>query len=254
MSPIAPADGIADVTVHIGVHRTGTTSLQHALGSARPVLADTGVTYPVGHVLPDNHLALGFACVRPERLAEAVPFFDHLIRTHAPDQPPVGDPAWPGLAQELVDEGPTVLSTETLAWIRHDDEAEALFDVLGDTPRIVVTHRDPADFLASYHEMSRFTLLHPPDGPDSIFYTGADSWMADAEARIEFWCRHVGDERVEALDYDETMAVASSMTPVVAAAIGLDPSLVSDHAETRLNQRSDLPTAGPGRNRKPGPG
>lgn len=230
-----------DITVHIGVHRTGTTALQHSLGSAREPLRAVGVDFPTGHVDPDNHLELCFASLRPERLAEAAAFFNYLIRMNAADMPEVDDDSWFALARDLVGDGQTVLSTETLAWIRHDDEVEALVNLLGGRPRIVVAHRNREDFLASYFAMSRLTTLVPPEGPDSIFYTGPDSWLADADARIDLWRRNLGDDRVVPLDYDEVMASASSMTPAVVAAMGLDPMMVADDAETMLNRRSDLP-------------
>ena len=236
----------AGVTVHIGVHRTGTSALQHALGAGREALRDAGVSYPTGHVLPDNHVELGFACLRPRRLAEVVPFFDQMIRQHAPDRPKADDPAWRELARELVSSaGPTVLSTETLAWIRHDDEFDSLLDLVGGSPHIVVAHREPTEFLASYYEMARFATLHPPSGPDSLFYTEPDSWLADAGARIRFWTDRLGAEHVVAIDYDDVMRASSSMTSTMVTAMGLDPALVSDHAEIRLNQRSDLPTFQP---------
>lgn len=238
---------VADVTVHIGVHRTGTTALQHALGESRAALRAVGVRYPTGHILPDNHIGLSLACLRPHRLAEAAPFFDHLIRKNAPDLPPASDPAWTGLARELISDEPTILSTETLAWVRHLDEAEALLEVTDAEPHIIVAHRDPTEFLASYHEMARFSTLHPPDGPDSLFYTEPDSWLADAEARIRFWTRLLGDDCVTTIDYDAVMRSSSSMTTTVVEAMGLDPDLVSDHADTVLNRRRDLPTAGRGR-------
>jgi len=84
----------SSVRVHIGVHRTGTTALQAALGHHRPILASHGVTFARGHVLPDNHIELAIAALRPNRLAEAVPFFDHLIRTNATEPLPPST-AWP---------------------------------------------------------------------------------------------------------------------------------------------------------------
>jgi len=42
-APLLPVDGLL---LHVGVHKTGTTSLQAALADARPELARYGVTYP----------------------------------------------------------------------------------------------------------------------------------------------------------------------------------------------------------------
>jgi hypothetical protein len=236
------------VAVHLGPHRTGTTALQQFLRRHREDLAVGGRTYPEGLVEPDQHVELTFPTIRPERLAEAVPFFNHLLRKNRPDLPACTDAAWPNLLADLVAsaKGGLVLSAEALSWIRHDDEVERFLALFGSiTPSVVFVRRRPDAFLASYFQVSRFMTLTAPDGPDSLWYAEDDSWLVDYQARIDLWRRHLGSPRVEVVDYDAAIDADGTSVPAVAAALGIDTSSWNDPGDQFVNRGRDLPGTGP---------
>src|SRR5215475_4156381 len=55
------------IFLHIGTHRTGTTSLQTYLGRHRTLLASSGFAFYRGGFMPNNHVELHAAALRQER-------------------------------------------------------------------------------------------------------------------------------------------------------------------------------------------
>ena len=136
------------VVVHIGTHRTGTTSIQQFLRDQSRLLADADVWFPVGLFHPNNHLELEFLAIRPERRP----------RRSIERRPETLEEGWRIDAVQIRGRGgaPTVVySAESLSCLRFDDEAERLVNLLdGRDIGVVMYVREPAAFLRSY----RFAL------------------------------------------------------------------------------------------------
>ncbi len=179
----------SQVILHVGTHRTGSTSLQRFLAEHRDgVVREAGYRYPVGMVDADSHIELGLASLRPSRLTELAPFGDWL-HTQLGLEARTIDPSWAERVRSeagRTSDDTLLYSCENLSWIRHPDEVaglQALFP--GARLTALMFTRDPADFLASYASMSRFLIGPGDDDPDSVWHIGPSTWLVDYQACLE---------------------------------------------------------------------
>ncbi len=208
------------IVLHVGTHKTGTTSLQQFLADQHTdLLADAGITYPPGLVIPTSHTELPLLAIRPERLWPA--------RLRLPE---TREPAWLSHAEAHVRDrisrpgpGVVVFSHEDLSYVRFDDELERLRDLLGTGPvRVIVFLRDKTAFLRSYRQQLEATGFPRSTDPSSFAYVEDDSWLLDYDALLAGYRQWFGDQHVEAIDYDATMAADGSVIPAFAERIGID--------------------------------
>jgi hypothetical protein len=196
------------VLLHVGTHRTGTTSIQRFLRDHPAELAEVGLTFPRGQFLADNHVELHMLTMRPERQTFARRMF--------PQPSPVTartDALW---------------SAEGLSFLRYPDEIERIVSMIGVPDRVVMFIREPASFLASYTRNLARVGVSPSSDPDSTAYVEPDSWLVDYDTRIGLWREMVGAERVTVLDYDD------DVIPIFADLLGIDA--LPDLTPYRLNQ------------------
>lgn len=204
--------------LHLGTHKTGTTSIQHFL---RDHLGEPA--FPIWPGPEANHSALAHAMARPGRLV------DRFSRGYADVIEAIPDKVREDL--ERVDDL-VVLSGEALSLLRYEDEIErvaAFFD--GFALEVVMYTRRPEDFLRAYLFTIRLLGSEPSDDPDSIHYVEPDSWLVDCSERLDIWGRFA---QVTHIDFDEVVARDGSVIPSFAALVGLDP------VEYRLNVTDDL--------------
>jgi hypothetical protein len=220
------------VVLHIGTHKTGTTSLQYFLRTARDdLLREAGVSYPDGLVLPTAHAELPLLTVRQDRTWPARIRF-----------PEVQDPRWLAAAHDHVRAqlaaatGDTVIfSHEDLSYLRHDDELEHLRSLLQPLPVVVVVYlRDKASFLRSYREQLEVTGFGATDDPTSYAYTDADSWLVDYDALIDGYERIVGP--VDVVDYDAVVERDGSILASFADRTGIPRDALPPPGQLFLNR------------------
>jgi hypothetical protein len=133
-----------------------------------------------GEYLPNNHVELHLAAMRPERsspfkLSSGIAvdeLFQERITNHV---------------NRFIENSPCqniIFSAEGLSYLRHDDEMNRLEAMApGCKIEIVVYLRNAADFLASYRRTIRNTIP-PVIEPDSFAYTENDSWLVDFNSRL----------------------------------------------------------------------
>jgi hypothetical protein len=222
------------VLLHIGTHKTGTTSLQHFLQDHNgTLLAAAGAHYPTGFFIPTLHADLPLLTIRPERTWPARIRFPETQR-----------PAWQAAAEahvrRQVESSPhelLVYSHEDLSYLRFDDELERLRALLhGRTVQVVVCLRDPAAFLRSYGEQLAATGFAPSADPTSFAYVERDSWLVDRDTLLSGYRRWFGDEHVRVVDYDETVRLDGSVIPALAELVGIPRSSLPPLDEYFLNQ------------------
>lgn len=210
------------VLLHIGTHKTGTTSVQQFLRDQNDHrLAEIGARYPPGFFIPSLHADLPLLTIRPDRTWPARSRF-----------PETASPTWQSAAKahirQQVESSPhqlLVYSHEDLSYIRFDDELECLRDLLaGRDVRVVVCLRDKTDFLRSYREQLAATGFEPSDDAASFAYLRADSWLIDYDALLDGYRRGFGDDNVHVVDYDEAVRLDGSVIPALAELIGIDRS------------------------------
>jgi hypothetical protein len=217
------------IVLHIGTHKTGTTSIQEFLRDENEgVLAAVGGHHPEGFLLPNVHTELPLLTIRPERTWPARLRFPETQRA-----------SWQAAARahvvEEVRRSPhqqLVYVHEDLSYLRHDDELERLRDLFGDTPvTVVVFLREPVGFLRSYRSQLEGTGFEASDDPTSFAYLEADSWLLDHDALVGVYRRWFGAANVAVFDYDRTLAEDRTVVPVFAELLGIP--------------RSSLPTLDP---------
>jgi hypothetical protein len=205
------------VLLHVGVHKTGTTSIQLFLHDQGDLLATVGACRPTGFLLPQLHAELPLLTLRRD--------WSYPARLRLPE---TDAPAWRAAAsahlraQVASEPELLVFSHEDLSYLRHDDEFERLADLLA--PRsvtVVVFVRDRTGFLSSYREQLRATGFEPSDDPASFAYVEPDSWLADFDALMGGYRARFGDANVVVVDYDAVMQRDETVIPAFTDLLGI---------------------------------
>jgi hypothetical protein len=222
------------IVLHIGTHKTGTTSLQQFLRDhADTLLADAGVDYPPGLVIPTAHAELPLLAIRPERLWPA--------RIRLPE---TQEPAWLAAAERHVGEvlatsrrPVLMLSHEDLSYVRFDDELARLRALLGTSPvHVVVFLREQRSFLESYRAQLVATGFELSGDPTSFAYVEPDSWLVDHAGLVDGYRRTFGATSVEVVDYQSVVDRHGSIIPTVAERLGIPRSSLPPLEPYVLNQ------------------
>lgn len=216
------------VILHIGTHKTGTTSFQHWLEhDPIPQSAQDVRVYPY-----EGALKISAACIRDE----------------CDDIPPLyGQQDWQERRAQLHEEckqevskflGATqpvtlIISCEHLSFFRTDEECAQLRGIFpeGTTFSILLVLREKKDFLRSYRKQvikisaSRLTYVKT-----SPYYCLPGTWLTDFEAIIAQFKKEFG--AITVLDYDP-----KDMISQLVAAAGLSWNVPAQ--STRENLRKD---------------
>ena len=206
--------------LHIGTHKTGTTSIQAFLREELGAPA-----FPVGLYFADNHIECLVAWARPQ-LCEFLTKLNVSWQEQA---------ATDRLERELGSSAPTIIySCEQLSLMREPAELQRVRAACGDRElNVVVYTRSPEGFLRSYAFSRALLGARPSSDPDSLDYVEADSWLVDYETRIALWQRYA--DSVTIVNYDEVCARDGSVIPSFAALLGLTPA-----RDYRLNTTREL--------------
>jgi hypothetical protein len=206
------------VVLHIGVHKTGTTSIQRWATKHRATLRDRfgfDVYRPRLGGLP--HIEFVLLCLRSGRNIHAhAMYLDSVL------------PSWQAETRQHIEEqlaalAPTMLvSAEGLAFLRHADKLDRLRALLGDRQvDVIVFTREREAFLRSYTDQIEKMGYTPSPYPDSCNYVAPDSWIADFDAVVAVYRNAFGDDRVTVLSYEDEVARYGSTIPALAVAAGL---------------------------------
>lgn len=217
--------------LHIGLHKTGTTSLQAFLRDHEHELQAVGARFPRGLLQLNCHFELPLALMRTDRYSPS--------RLKGDDW---RDPDWRfDLVQQVTDDlrahpdELTILSCEELSLLRFDDELAQLRQIVGDAD-IVVYLRDPRLWLASLRaEQEKIGFGRSPD-PNAYNYLEPDSWIADHQARVNSWRRHFS--RVRVYNHDTCLAEDGSVIPAFCRHIGI--ATPADAGDYWLNKRGTI--------------
>lgn len=212
-------DGERVAILHIGTHRTGTTSFQRWASTHRHELSHaTGLDYD--GVLGPNHAEIPMLCLRTNRSMRmrarlpdwCLDEWQRKARAHIRDQC-----ARPSRA--------LLASAEGLSYIRHRDEVERLVELL--SPRriaLVVALRERSSFLRSYRQALAKAGFPASPHRESFAYVADDSWLVDYGALLRVYRGALGAERVVAIDYERALQRDGSIIPGILDACGADRS------------------------------
>ncbi|MBE9640254.1 hypothetical protein [Salipiger mangrovisoli] len=224
--PPSPSPQGGTLWLHVGTHKTGTTSIQRALRLREGALREAGLRlYPQENAWGLANLFIRAGLRTTPRVAEM---------TQVPDLA--------GFRHELAAEhwqlggADMVASSEEFCLLRETIEAHALLSTLGQKfARIVpiLVLRNDADWRASRRDqLSKSGMWELQKAlPDAASTDG--EWYYDRAALLAFW-RAIGP--VQVIDYDAALATQGSILPPFAAAIE-QPGLFDD-LDLRLNRRS----------------
>ena len=200
------AEGRPRLFVHIGTHKTGTTSFQDwLLRHETELQARFGLGVYRG-AIPNNR-EVGLACASPDRSlpTRGIPqWVDPEWRRH------VGDL----VAAQLERNEDLILSCEALSFLRSTAEVEHLARMVrGRNVTILVALRNRTDFLRSWADHLQRDRYKLSKDPRSFAYVGADSWLADYDVLLGAFREVFGHERVRTIDYDAAIDRDGSVIP-----------------------------------------
>lgn len=222
------------IVLHVGTHKTGTTSIQQFLRDHNDgLLATAGCSYPTGFLLPVVHTDLPLLTIRADRTWPARLRFPETQRA-----------SWMSAARSHVrhqvaapEPHQLVYVHEDLSYLRFDDEFDRLRALLqGRSVTVVVCIREPAAFLRSYRSQLHGTGFEPSDDPTSFAYLEPDSWLLDHDALLAGYRRCFGEANVEVLDYEALMQHDGTVIPAFAELLGIPRSSLPSLDGYRLNQ------------------
>lgn len=213
--------------LHVGTHKTGTTSIQEAIVARKDALRAAGIA-----VFPEaNAWRLANFFIRPS--LRTTPRLQGLPLPELADL----DREMASLAAFRAENpGDLIISSEEFCMLRHMVEAQALRSTIGAMfARIVpiLVLRDVEDWKRSRADQLRKTGVWEAHKalPDELSADGA--WYYDAAVIRNFWSG-LGDLRE--IDYDASCRQDGSVLPAFARAIGQGGMF--DGLDIRLNERT----------------
>lgn len=229
------------IHVHIGTHKTGSTSIQRYLLDNASALARAGYDRYHGIFPQANHTELHLACLRDDCDSFAklrhrgTIVFDDAYRQM------IGDRVRSFIGRSILPH--QVLSNEDLSWLRYPEEMKRLRGMLCEDGScegkvsFVLFLRNREDFLRSYRaQIYKVPGRVESDDPASALYVGKDTWVADFDGLIEAYRAGFPDASLSILDYDRVRQAEGSVIPAYLRAIGLDPSRMPPWQDYRFNQ------------------
>lgn len=190
-----------DVFLHMGLHKTGTTSFQNFLLERKCLLHSKKIDFYDGAYIPENHVELALSVLR-ENL-------------DAPIKTKIAFPPREDLFEETrmrIDAcirdstcDKVVFSNETLSFIRHDFEIFRLRRLFPPDCRLipVVCQRNKADWMASFKSQMARMGVEENNRPDSCGFFAPSGWLLDHERLINLLKANF--EEVLLLDYRENV-------------------------------------------------
>lgn len=207
------------VFLHIGAHKTGSTSIQAYMHENRMALLDGfGVDFYQGSILPSNHIELSLCAIRdgrptPYQIYNDMYFSQEELRQRTKQD--VGRFVLESKARSVV------FSAEDLCYLRHPEEIETLKSLLPEVSiSVLVCTRNRSAFLSSYARMMTHMGMRPPSSPSSFNYTEEDSWLADWEGLVDAYASVFPD--VRRIDYDLAVSTHGSVIPAFLSELGID--------------------------------
>ena len=217
--------------IHIGTHKTGTTSFQNWAAASRSALAAGGVTWLQGRLGP-SHAEVPLLAIDADRsLAMRAVHPDWCL------------PAWQAdaradlRAQSEAAHERLLVSSEALSYARRPREVERLAELFA--PRelaVVAVLREPISYLRSYRRTLIGMGFEPSRYQGSFAYVEDDSWLLDYGAMLGAYREALGDDAVTVLDYEAEMERRGSIIPAILDGFGIGPGGLPAWDEFRDNR------------------
>ena len=223
--------------LHIGTHKTGTTSFQKWLVDNEGALIER-FGLGVYHGAFPNAREVGLACANEDRLLPV----RHLPQWNDPTwREHVGDVIRAQLAREVPS---LIVSAEALSFLRAPEEIERVHQLCANhDATVLLTIRNPIEFLASWERHLTRSGYELSDNPASFAYVKHDSWLARYDQLIASYAAVFGHERVLTVDYESANAQFGSVIPALMRHVVGDIEHLPDWQGLRLNSTFRFETA-----------
>jgi hypothetical protein len=209
--------------VHIGTHKTGTTSFQAWGGANRAEIQRlTGYRF-YESLWGGAQIELPILSLRPE-------LDMHARKVNRPWVTPEVEQEMRDHIRSQLNGDNLIISAEGLSFIRFPEEVDRLRELLDPYElEFIVVQRERADFLRSYTQWMQKVNITQSDDPSSVRYVGADSWILDFE---EFPNLFPG---IQIIDYNKAMSEQGSVIPAIMEGLVADTSTLPPWSEYKLN-------------------
>lgn len=190
------------VILHIGTHKTGTTSFQKLLKNQELNLTSRGMHLFKSIVSQAEFQSweFGLLTVRnslnyPARrmfFDSTLPSMQEIMRSNVS-------------MQMLSDAQQVIVSNEALSFIRTSEEVENLATLIkGRDVRIILSLRNPSSFLISWkHQLEKMEMPTTSKFRDSVCYTNSDTWLIQWDQLVKVFVEIFGEESMNIINYDE---------------------------------------------------
>jgi hypothetical protein len=209
------------IFLHIGTHKTGSTSIQGFLRDHHKALSEDGIAVYGRDRGAFNNTDLYLASLREERDSFAKLRKGNIYGREFAEETATRVRAFLSEATEPK----VVMTTEGLALLRYADEIERLRHVVDAGKHdvsIILYVRNKADYLRSYRQqIAKYAGRAASTDKSSVLYAEDDSWIADFDSLIETY-ESGFPGRVNVIDYDREMAHRGNVIPSFLAAIGAE--------------------------------
>jgi hypothetical protein len=227
--------------LHIGTHKTGSTSLQRWLNQQRNWLLQHHFSYYRGLHFPNNHIECYLAAMRLNRdsfARQAIGEFSAHYYAEVKQRLAIFAAQQPQQHK--------IISTEGLSLLRFEDELVLLKDLLSVFKadiKIILYLRDKSSYLASYRaQLAKKPGRLPSNEFWSALYVAEDTWLTDYDSLIKAYAGAFGMENLTIIDYDQQMAEYGDIIPAFVNALNLplSPELQQSMQAFRLNKTLNI--------------
>ncbi len=187
-----------------------------------------------------NAREVGLACANIDRLLP--------VR----NLPQWNDPAWRAHVGETIqtqlarDFSSMVISSEALSFLRAPEELQRVKNLLeGFDVTILVTLRNPLEYLGSWQRHLTRTGYELSDDPISFAYVKEDSWLARYDHLIDAYATAFGPDRMITVDYESANAQFGSVIPALMRHVVDDIAQLPAWSSVRFNSTVRFESARP---------
>lgn len=228
-----------DIILHIGTHKTGSTTVQSYLKANQRSLAKNHIDFFQGSFIPENHIELYLSCIERDRdtLAQHTMEIGGLDALFEQTRRRVTEFISQSSASTII------FSTEGLSLLRSREELDRLvqiFDPKTHRVRVVCVLRDKSDYLAAYRKQ----ILKVPgrrfsDNPRSALYVEPDSWLVDYDRLLTSYRKAFGESSVLTVDYNHEVDEGGDILPALLRQMTVPDPLIPEPGEyKRENTRT----------------
>ncbi|SMX43683.1 hypothetical protein [Actibacterium lipolyticum] len=185
------------IYLHMGLHKTGTTSIQNWLLSNSDALLKTDLAFYQGRYIPSNHIEFALSSLRDELDAPIKRRVD-LDRERLFEE----TKAQLELFLSKTRASRLIISNETISFIRDKTEMKRLRSIFPPNAAIVpiIFLRSKEEWLASFKQQMFKMGLKESTDPKSCTYFGSDTWLLQHETLVDLVRRTFGE--VKTVQYD----------------------------------------------------